>query len=187
MTLKDLLRRKGHAQHEIHIPPDHRPSAPAAFMPKFTLIRTDTTTQEIIEPPSSPSETTLPVRQGSSNDVRRPSCFRSSSHASTLSREPKAERRLSAMLSLRSHSHVSVNVPPDLPSIDAGTEGDEDREARWEQRATILAKENPNLKHGVLSTKEIGIGAASPSLSSNALGDARRAMRRSISDAQGDV
>ena len=185
MTLKDLLRRKGQAKH--HIPPDHSPSALAASIPEFTFIRTDTNTQEIIEPPSPPSKSNLPVCQESSNHVRRPSRFRSSSNPSTSSREPKAERRLSSLLSLRSQSHGSVHVPTDLPSIDASTEGDEEQEAKWEQRATILAKENPNLKHGVLSTEAFHVAAANPSLLSNPLSDARPVVRRSISDAQGDV
>ena len=183
MTLKNLLRRKDQAQHDIQ----ESPAARAASIPEFTFMRTDTNTREIIRPPSPPSESILPVRRESSNSARRPSRFRSSSNTSTSPRDPKAERRLSSLLSLRSHSHGSINVPIDLPSIDAGTEGDEEWEARWEQRATILAKENPNLKHGVLSTEETRVAAASLSFLSNPLSDAGPIIRRSISDAQGDV
>ncbi|MCJ1405028.1 hypothetical protein MMC11_008254 [Xylographa trunciseda] len=184
MTFKDLLRRKERTHHERQA--EHGPSAPVASIPDFTFIRTDTNTQEIIEPPSPPSERAVPVRSGSSNNARRPTRFRSSSNASSSSKEPKAERRLSSLLSLRSHSHSSINVPPDLPSIDAGTEGDEEQEAKWEQRATILARENPNLKHGVLPTEERRVAAASPSLLFDATSDTRPIISRSISDAQGD-
>ncbi|MCJ1288319.1 hypothetical protein MMC26_007674 [Xylographa opegraphella] len=184
MKLKDLLRKKDQGQHDIQ--PDHKPSALVISMPEFTILRTDTNTRETIEPPSPPSESTLPVRPESSQNARRLSRFRSFSNASASSREPKAERRLSSLLNLRSHSHGSANVPTDLPSIDSSTVGDEEREARWEQRATILAKENPNLKHGVLPTEEFCVGASSLNPFSNPLSDARPAIRRSISDAQGD-
>jgi len=149
-------------------------------------MRTDTNTQEIIEPPSPSSEWSVSVPQESPNNPRRLTRFRSSSNASISSKEPKVERRLSSLLSLRSHSHSSINVPADLPSIDASTEGDEEQEAKWEQRATILAKENPNLKHGVLLTDDRPFAVANPNLSSNSTSDNRPVISRSISDAQGD-
>ena len=185
MTLKDLLRRKDRIQHDNQ--PENGASVPAASMPEFTFLRTDTNTQEIIEPPSPPSEKLVHGRRASSNNANNPSRFRSSSHASTSSTEPKAERRLSSLLGLRSHSRSSINVPTDLPSIAAGTEGDEEQEAQWEQRATILAKENPNLKHGVPLTEELPAATAKWSLSSGASNDSKPVIRRSISDAQGDV
>ncbi|MCJ1396402.1 hypothetical protein MMC18_009292 [Xylographa bjoerkii] len=184
MTLKDLLGRKDKVQRGIQ--PDYGSSAPAVAMPEFTFMRTDTNTQEIIEPPSPLSERPVPVRLESSNNAKSPSRFRSSANASISSKEPKAERRLSSLLSLRGHSHSSINVPTDLPSIDAGTEGDEEHEAKWEQRATILAKENPNLKHGVLPTEELHVAAANLSLSFNQSINTKPVIRRSISDAQGD-
>lgn len=71
------------------------------------------------------------------------------SDVSSPEKEKKERRRLSQRLHLgkdRSGSNSSVNLPPDLPAIeDAYSDsGDrQDREARWEERATILASKSP--------------------------------------------
>jgi len=64
-----------------------------------------------------------------------------------------------------------VNIPTDLPNIDDTNKGQEEKEAQWEERATILAKENPNLKHN----------------GPDGLTGTRPAPNRYISNAQGDV
>ncbi|KJY00971.1 HCP-like protein [Zymoseptoria brevis] len=115
-----------------------------------------------------------------------------------LPTRPKSERRLSGVLHLHSRSHsrsnsaeLSVNLPRDLPEAPEGTaverprsrddqdEGDkeakEHREAQWEKRATILAKNSP-LRDGALQT------AQSEDRAQN-----RRSKSPSISDATGDV
>ena len=165
MTLKDLLTRKDRSN-------THGSArAPEASPPEFTFMRTDTNTQEIITPPSTPSESRPSLNGESPSHSKRPFRFRSSSSASASSKDGRSERRLSSLLHLRSNSRgSSVNIPADLPNIDDTNEGQEEKEAQWEERATILAKENPNLKQG----------ADRPS-------GTRLAPRGSISNAQGDV
>ena len=139
-------------------------------------MRSNTNTQEIIQPPSPPCATSLPDTVNS-NTAKRSSRFRSSSNASTASKFTDAENRLSSLLKLRSHSRSrSLNIPTDLPSISDRKLGLDDQEAQWEERATILAKENPNLKHNVpLNEKPDNVATTRP------------VSVRSISNAQGDV
>ncbi|KAL9064559.1 MAG: hypothetical protein Q9157_007780, partial [Trypethelium eluteriae] len=69
--------------------------------------------------------------------------------------KPQHERKLSERLHLhsRSHSHSSsvssVNLPADLPEVPAGAVAvdvrDEEGQARWEERATVLAKSTAGL------------------------------------------
>lgn len=154
-------------------------------------MRTDTNTQEILELPSPPHEESHPPIRESPSSGKQISRFRSSSNASTASREPKSDRRLSSFLNLRSHSHSSsINVPTYLPSIDGNTKGTEEQEAQWEERATILAKENPNVRHNALlaeQSRDATTPTTRKTLVSSVSGDARPVPRRSISDAQGDV
>lgn len=98
---------------------------------------------------------------------RRKSFFRRRSHISSstdttnnLSSPPrsgseKGEKRISNLLHLDHHSRSSlsrsgstssVNIPADLPQIDAENVIDEqDREAQWEKRATKLVQGNPRI------------------------------------------
>ena len=142
MTLRDLLKKKDKIKEgensEHHV---------VAALPEFTIVRSDTHTQEIIKPPSFASDTAPILTRDKQNTSKRPSRFRSSS---SVSKESKGERSFSQFLHRHSHSQdarvSSVNVPVDLPNINDARTGREDMEAQWEERATRLAKENPNLR-----------------------------------------
>lgn len=151
MTLKDILKKKEKIKEDVTrsvlSPPE-----PDPVVEGFTFLRSDTNTQELINPPSFTSEVAEPTPH--KNGHRLSSHFarlRSSSDASTQSAQskssPKSEKRLSQRLHLnrsRTPSASSVNVPMDLPDIqDVAVQGEE-KEAQWEERATMLAKGNPN-------------------------------------------
>ena len=188
MTLKDLLKKKD----KLKAPRVPQKLAPADRS-EFTIIRSDTNTQEIISPPSFDSDTVSTLDENQPSTSKRPSRFRSLSSVSTASRDSKGEKRHSHFLSRRSYSHdprtSSINVPVDLPSIDdVVNEGTEEREAQWEKRATILAKENPNLRQST-SHNDLGTAARETKLE---ISNARRegvgqAAAGHISDAKGDV
>lgn len=160
MPLLDLLKKKEKIKEDVTpsiLPaPQSEPTAEG-----FTFLRSDTNTQELISPSSSKSEATIPPAH---NDEHRLSShfsrLRSSSNASTSSRaSTKGDRRLSQRLHIsRSSSRTSVNIPTNLPDIaDVAVQGEE-KEAQWEVRATILAKENPNVRsvweNGSLSAED---------------------------------
>ena len=161
MTLKDILKKKEKIKEDVTrsvvSPPDPDPIAEG-----FTFLRSDTNTQELINPPSFTSEAAEPTPH--KNEHRLSSHFarlRSSSNASTQSAHsrtsPKSEKRLSQRLHLnrsRTPSSSSVNVPADLPDIqDVAVQGEE-KEAQWEERATMLAKGNPNNRPVSLDSKQ---------------------------------
>jgi len=149
MTLKDLLRKKDKIKDDVTpviVPTPQRDPSP----PEFTIMRSDTNTQELIRPPTFASDSP-PIPTEDHSITKRLSRLRSSSSVSTKSNYgEKSERRLSQRLHLRSGSRASsqssINVPTDLPDIqDLSIEGEE-KEAKWEERATILAKQNPNTR-----------------------------------------
>lgn len=167
MPLKDILHRHGKDQSQDTT---NNPQ-------EFTFIRTDTHTQEIITPAAintsianiattgGPEESHSPTTP---TTPRRKSFFRRRSHISSnntnnLSSPPrsgseKGEKRISNLLHLDHHSRTSlsrsgstssVNIPADLPQIDAENVIDEqDREAQWEKRATRLVQGNPRIGGG---------------------------------------
>lgn len=118
--------------------------------PEFTIIRSDTTTQEIIYPPSGPTNEKLlsakePRKSRHSLDVFRSSRSRSPSNASQTSQNSKKDpKRLSQRLHLSRAPDSSDHVPENLPEIiqphDAQDKDAE--ESQWENRATILASQN---------------------------------------------
>lgn len=189
MPLKTLLKRKDKAKDDAVA---STPSGPEP--PEFVIMRSDTTTQEILQPPSSAG---APSPQARPKGAKRLSRFRALSDASAPSRTSSAgEKRLSQRLHLRSHSRASsagsVNVPTDLPRIDDAAASGEEKEAKWEERATILAKANPNAGAGVgggapdrLPTAAEGV--AELSVGGEGEGGGRPVARRALSDAQGDV
>ena len=151
MTLKDILKRKEKIKEDVTrsvvAPPE-----PDPIPEGFTFLRSDTNTQELINPPSFTSEAAESTTYKNENRLSSHfSRLRSSSDASTRSAQsktsPKSEKRLSQRLHLnrsRTASSGSVNVPSDLPDIqDVAVQGEE-KEAQWEERATMLAKRNPN-------------------------------------------
>lgn len=190
MTLRDLLKKrdktKGDQKPTGASVPDPPPSG-------FTFIRSTTNTEELISPPSFASDTVPEPGNETSPTSKRRSRFRTTSNASTSSRtSTKSENRL-PRLRLRSHSHASngssVNVPTDLPAIkDRGNEA-EDKEAKWEERATILAQQNSNTRSrsNSLLNKNPQAALAGKSLHTLPEDGDRPAATRHISDAQGDV
>lgn len=147
MPLKDLLKKHQKIREDVTPTPVPSSSEPAG---NFVFMRTDTNTQELIQPPSFPVDGQPPVLSPIKPKEKRLSRFRSSSDASIKSHaSTKSEKRLSSRLHLhsRTNSASSVNVPEDLPEIgdETGVETEE-REAKWEERATILATKS--LGHG---------------------------------------
>lgn len=187
MALKDLLKKREKVKEEQKTPPK----------PEFTFMRTTTTTQELITPPSfdgdnSPSSSSekppaLPPKTG----LR--SHFRNSSVSSTSSSTKSAAGKLPRVLNLRRHStaNSSSNVPSDLPIIlDSGEKGDKDEQAKWEERATILAQKNRSRASTVPSTPNAASGATSGGWQTRL--DIQERARppvggRNVSDEQGDV
>ncbi|KAL8733981.1 MAG: hypothetical protein Q9166_001742 [cf. Caloplaca sp. 2 TL-2023] len=187
MTLRDLLKKKAKIQDDPVQDKSTSAQSSAQDSPptQFTFMRTDTNTQELISPPTfaedhNPQSTK--DASSPSHEKKRFSRFRSSSNSSTTSNASKvSEKRLSSLLHLGSHSRSSsvgsVNVPSDLPVISDEVGQGEEKEAQWENRATILAKENPVVKQG---------RSRENSLVDEGTGG-RPAMGRHISDAKGDV
>ncbi|KPI34618.1 uncharacterized protein AB675_4929 [Cyphellophora attinorum] len=141
---------------------------------EFTFVRTDTHTQDFIQPPDGPDPEPEPAhsprRKGFSGHFRRKSKSPSSpssepplppSDSSPSLTSPKegsggTTRRLSQRLHLsgkslrksRSASTSSTHLPQDLPPIDddfRDLSNREDTEAKWEDRATRLARKSPSL------------------------------------------
>lgn len=192
MPLKDILKKKEKVQNEEIA----RPASALADVSEFTFMRTDTNTQEIIQPPThADDEVQVPK---STKRFSKP--FRKNSNASSTSPNPpnpatpekekneKHDRRLSQRLHLTSKSRTSstssANIPVDLANISDGIADPTEREARWEERATILAKENPNSRTASPAppTERLeGMSIGAPST------QRRGSIARSISDAEGDV
>ena len=194
MTLKDLLKKKDLIKEQSKPSGDH-----ATITPEVTLMRSDTYTQEIISAPTYPDDeislaSKSQDRPRSPTSAKRPSRFRSLSSTSNGSKDSKAgtgerpgnERRLSQLLHIRSSSyssrHSSVYVPDDLPQIEDRLNAVEDQEARWEERATLLAKENLNFRHGIATENPSLQAESNPILPLNGVATAKN-----ISNAEGDV
>ena len=181
MTLKDLLKKRDKIREDVT--PTHAsniPQSPAP--PEFTFMRTTTSTQEVITPPSIAGDND-PVSSPAKHNKRSSfSRLRSSSNASTASTDQPShsEKRLSARLHLRSRtsSSSSIHVPSDLPTISDAAGGAEEKEAQWEKRATILANANKRLSQ----EEPVGKNLQRPGSSGG-----QPAAARSISSAQGDV
>ena len=158
MTLRDLLKKKEKIK---DAPPETVEPPPEEPKPEFTFFRSDTNTQEVITPPSFSDE--FPASKQEQHITSPFSRLRTSSNASATSRpsskskehsrpssKDKDSRRLSHRFHIsrshsRSTSQTSTNIPTDLPDIAPLTiQSEEEKQAAWEERATILAKENPN-------------------------------------------
>jgi hypothetical protein len=215
MTLRDLLKKKDKVADSSDVIKDSTSTATTeSDAPQFTFLRTTTHTQEQIEPPSFADERKL--NPSKDKKSLRPSRYRkhSASSASTSSirsdvlpndtspRDPhnfdppqtkKHERKLSERLHLhsrsRSASSQSSIVPSELPSIenDAVDIKDEDGQAQWEARATILAKSNPLDGRGRAETLD---GASNGAAKHGISGDVQsggRSRSRSVGDEKGDA
>lgn len=185
MALKDLLKKREKIKEEQKAPP----------RPEFTFMRTTTTTQELITPPSFDGDSN-PSSSSGKHPALPPktslrSHIRNSSVSSTSSSTKSAVVKLPRVLNLRRHSTAtsSSNVPSDLPIIsDIGEKGGKDEQAKWEERATILAQKNRSRASTESSTPYAASGGTS---GWQTRFDRERAHPpvggRNVSDEQGDV
>ena len=157
MTLKDILKKKEKIKQDA-TPSTVSTSEPNLMAEGFTFLRSDTNTQELIQPPSFTSESTEPTppknqKRLSGHFARLRNASDASIHSAQTRVSAKSEKRLSQRFHLnrsRTPSASSVNVPTDLPEIQDLAVRGEETEAQWEERATMLAKGNPNNKPGPL-------------------------------------
>lgn len=185
MPLKDILKKKNKIKAEQTDHDDLSPSqVPEAS--QFTFMRTDTNTQEIIQPPSCDGDKD-PANPPPS---KRHSRFRKVSNASSTgsrsaTSHERGEKGLSQRLHLASKSRTSsassVNLPTDLPNISDETGDAQEKEAKWEERATMLARANPSSRPSSPPTGAMaGMGLGRAPLE-------RSASTGRVSDAEGDV
>ncbi|KAF2869258.1 hypothetical protein BDV95DRAFT_498185 [Massariosphaeria phaeospora] len=178
MTLKDLLKKKEKIKDE-GTTPQAEPKVPmlSPSIPEFTFMRTTTTTQEAIEPPSFPGDPTRPQPPLLSPEPPRGKLGRFRRHSNAAQTAPggeehkaKGEHRLSHAFG-RTRSATSVNVPENLPEVGGdGVARNEEEEAKWEKRATLLARSNtlkksPNTTPRIELPDPIGEGRRSRSAS----------------------
>ncbi|KIV88335.1 hypothetical protein PV10_08027 [Exophiala mesophila] len=169
-SLRELLKKKD------KIDQDDTPAKQNIRATEFTFMRSDTHTEEYIKPPGfdddSPSFAD-PPRTPSTSRLSFSRFNRSPSPAVSASSSPEADRkkdqrRLSHRLHLnrdRSASSSSVNLPDNLPSIDDAytASGDrQDKEAKWEHRATVLASKSPVIRSQSPSPQVTNLGTADP-------------------------
>lgn len=133
MNLSHLLKKKDKTKDEVASPT-------SLHAPQFTFLRTTTTTQEAIDPPSFPGDPPTPLLapepQGVFGRLRRLSSASAHSHSGTEDGKQKKAERLHFG---RNKSSTSVNVPDNLPDIGGdGVARTVEDEEKWEKRATIL-------------------------------------------------
>ncbi|OOF96397.1 hypothetical protein ASPCADRAFT_206592 [Aspergillus carbonarius ITEM 5010] len=176
MPLREILHKKDALNNSAgQYATDAIPTTSANTVPQITFIRTDTNTHEVIRPPvfdgdeDHPDNRYLdpvppsPSHRKSLNPFRRSRAPSESSGTSSPTR-PRGERRLTHLLHLdrsgsRNSSSSSVNVPSDLPQINCDRDDEQDREAQWERRATVLVQRTPQLGASCLSpTSPTGFG-----------------------------
>lgn len=150
MTLKDFLKKKDKIHEDQHSGSSNMLSPDT---PEFTFMRTTTTTQSIIEPPSYPGD--LPREQPHQHSPESHTLFgRLRRHSNAGQKTPDTEKTelhgLTERLHLgRQRSTSSVNVPEDLPDVgNAVVASNEDDEAKWEKRATMMAVGNTIARSG---------------------------------------
>ncbi|CAN8098692.1 unnamed protein product [Discula destructiva] len=166
MGLRDILKKKD----RIEDSKDNRrqDAVKSLQAPEFTFIRSDTRTQEIIQPPSDgdsideghedanylsphsaqPSPTAASRRRSLSDAFRSNGPSRVSSvpsRNSSLTIGASPARRISQRLRLSRAPASSENVPADLPEIitttgDLAADNGGNTASQWEKRATLLAK-----------------------------------------------
>ena len=191
--LRALLKKKDKIDNEEAQQPPQEPPPPALPQAnEFSFIRTDTHTEEYIKPPSfvdNDRDAIAPAGPKSPSSSRRSfGRFRKNSSPSPgIAEGPspeKEKKRLSERLHLhRTASTNSVNLPSDLPDLgDTYTDsGDrQESEAKWEQRATILASKSPIMPASQLSgdMEHLNLGGATAH---------SPARPRSINDPESDI
>lgn len=156
MPLKDLLKKKDKIRDEGATSSEKNGPTLSPDVPEFQFFRTTTSTHEAIEPPSFPGDPTrseAPLL--SPKDTRGFGRFRRHSNVSNTSSQGSngrgsvdgEGRQRSGTLSERLHfgrtrSTSSVNVPDNLPDVGTAVVArNEEDEARWEKRATVLVQQ----------------------------------------------
>lgn len=148
MGLRELLKKKDDLGHGA--PAEAATVDRLQTAPEFTFIRSDTTSEERIFPPTDPAnDKLLAAKQPRKSPRRSLDVFRSNSSRS-ISASPvspgaqKGSRRLSERLHLHRTPASSENVPDDLPEIvvPSDAQDQESAELQWEKRATMLAEQN---------------------------------------------
>ncbi|KAL8756691.1 MAG: hypothetical protein Q9184_004415 [Pyrenodesmia sp. 2 TL-2023] len=182
MTFRDLLKKREKIREDA-TQSEHATEEPRSPPAEFTFMRSDTNTQEVISPPTFAADYNPHLTKDTHSHTKRFSRFRSSSGTSTASNASgrgDKEKRLSHRLHLGSHSRSSSvgsgNIPSDLPTISDEAADSEEKEAQWENRATILAQENPVAKQA--RSRQNSLAGSSV--------NGRPDVGRSISDAKGD-
>ncbi|KAM0564318.1 hypothetical protein ACHAPJ_000529 [Fusarium lateritium] len=149
MGIRDILKKKDDLS--AGQPPE-KDTVDRLAAPEFTIIRSDTSTQERIYPPSMKSVDNLHLAVQEAKDKEKPrrslDVFRSgrsrSASESSQSKKESGARRLSQRLHLSRAPPSSENVPENLPDI-ITTSDPQDKdgaESQWEKRATMLAGQN---------------------------------------------
>ena len=197
MPLRDLLKKREKIASE-----DSEPIAPLSpplpQASEFRFMRTETNVEEEIQIPAYEGEVNRPSTPPTTPKRKALSRLRKSSNATSPESSPSRSepRRLSERLHIsssksRASSTSSSHIPADLPTIDDAysDHGDQqEKEARWEQRATILAQEKVNAEQP--KRKKSGSRPPTAELekldvaSDNTPGQSRE---RRISDAAGDA
>ncbi|KAK2758736.1 hypothetical protein FQN54_003426 [Arachnomyces sp. PD_36] len=150
MPLKNLLKKKDKIKQNDT--PSMPVTPPPPGTPEFRFVRTDTTSQEVIQPPAygednNNSNLTSPKRRSRFHRLSNPSSLSGDNDLSPP-REKSSEKRLSQRLHLDRRSRSSsVNIPDNLPKIEPDVSDATEREAQWEQRATLLAQRPPNSRN----------------------------------------
>ena len=149
MPFRDILKKKDKIA-QIDYDQATLPKLPQAS--EFTFVRTDTHTEEVIKPPAFDGDSPETTPTSSTTPKRGLSRFRRGSHErpehESESASPQREhKRLSQRLRLhRSASASSAIIPADLPEVAdayAGHGDQQDKEAQWEERATVLVTRSP--------------------------------------------
>ncbi|KAF2132582.1 hypothetical protein P153DRAFT_283581 [Dothidotthia symphoricarpi CBS 119687] len=138
-----LLKKKDKIRDEGAVPTSPRGATLAPPAPEFTFLRTTTSTQEAIEPPSFPGDPTReappllsPEPQGVFGRFRRHSNASTHSHSGADDGKQKKAERIHFG---RTRSSTSVNVPDNLPEVGGdGVARTLEDEEKWEKRATAL-------------------------------------------------
>ncbi|KAF1832931.1 HCP-like protein [Decorospora gaudefroyi] len=146
MTLKDLLKKKDSITDKGAAPVPPKGPTLSPDVPEFQFLRTTTSTQETIEPPSFPGDPTRETPLLSPGPRGKFGRFRSrssvSSQGSTSGGEKQHDRLAERLHFGRTRSSSSVNVPDNLPEVGGdGVARTEEDEAKWERRATVLVTE----------------------------------------------
>ncbi|KAK0632530.1 hypothetical protein B0T14DRAFT_532962 [Immersiella caudata] len=183
MGLRDILKKKqGLDEADAPDPAASQRLAP----PAFTIVRSDTYTEEVIHPPGGDNDDassylTVDSKTGKdrsrlSLDVFRSGDRRSRSPSVSSSKSASGGKRLSQRLHLSRSPVSSENVPQDLPAIIAPDDPEADKEgheSQWEKRATILARENEkNRSRPPTPVRDISQGLANVRLHDGSSDDA---------------